>query len=341
MEDYKKKYEEVNKKVAIRFGSDVARELFSDLYESEDERIRKNIVATIKQCPDDFLNPKNRDRMLEWLEKQGNQSHWKPTEEQLQTLHTQLNEGAVTYPDDKRVLTTLYEDLMKITTQEEKKNWQKPADKVEPKFHEGDWVVSNPELCFESPLCIKDIDNNNYRVESVDGCSGVPTINYLDNYYHLYTIKDAKDGDVLVYEGEIFLIKYYVLWHKIVYYCCYDGKNLHKLSIYDSWKKDDFTKVHPATKEQRDLLFQKMKEAGYEWDADKKELKKIDPCSGCTNDKGCINCENGSLKETEKSAWSKEDKEQLDRAIYMMGQLGLTKSWDDVYNWLKSLKDRI
>ena len=30
----------------------------------------------------------------------------------------------------------------------------------------------------------------------------------------------------------------------------------------------------PATKEQRDLLFAKMKEAGYEWDADKKELKK-------------------------------------------------------------------
>lgn len=25
------------------------------------------------------------------------------------------------------------------------------------------------------------------------------------------------------------------------------------------------------------LLFQKMKEAGYEWDADKKELKKIEP----------------------------------------------------------------
>ena len=32
---------------------------------------------------------------------------------------------------------------------------------------------------------------------------------------------------------------------------------------------------HPATKEQRDFLFQKMHEAGYEWDADKKELKSI------------------------------------------------------------------
>ena len=34
-------------------------------------------------------------------------------------------------------------------------------------------------------------------------------------------------------------------------------------------------KYNPATKEQRDFLFQKMKEEGYEWDPVKKELKKI------------------------------------------------------------------
>jgi hypothetical protein len=33
--------------------------------------------------------------------------------------------------------------------------------------------------------------------------------------------------------------------------------------------------VYPATKEQRTELFLKMREAGYEWDAEKKELKKI------------------------------------------------------------------
>jgi hypothetical protein len=32
--------------------------------------------------------------------------------------------------------------------------------------------------------------------------------------------------------------------------------------------------IIPATKEQRDILFSKMKEAGYEWNAKKKELKK-------------------------------------------------------------------
>ena len=41
----------------------------------------------------------------------------------------------------------------------------------------------------------------------------------------------------------------------------------------DLWVIDEVT---PATKEQCDLLFAKMKEAGYEWDNDKKELMKKD-----------------------------------------------------------------
>lgn len=42
----------------------------------------------------------------------------------------------------------------------------------------------------------------------------------------------------------------------------------------------DFSKtwtasLHPATKEQRDLLFQKIKEAGYKWNPGTKTLKKL------------------------------------------------------------------
>jgi hypothetical protein len=43
-------------------------------------------------------------------------------------------------------------------------------------------------------------------------------------------------------------------------------------------------------------------------------------------------------QDEQKIAWSEEDEKQLERAIYMMEQLNMTKSWDDVYNWLKSLK---
>lgn len=46
--------------------------------------------------------------------KSSKQQCLKPTTEQMQTLHAQLVEGAITYSEDKRVLTTLYEDLIKI-----------------------------------------------------------------------------------------------------------------------------------------------------------------------------------------------------------------------------------
>lgn len=42
------------------------------------------------------------------------QSHWKPSEEQLQTLHAQTIEGAVSYPEDVRILISLYNNLLKL-----------------------------------------------------------------------------------------------------------------------------------------------------------------------------------------------------------------------------------
>ncbi len=43
--------------------------IIPELAENEDEKIRKGILETIKQCPDTFLNPKNRDEMIVYLEK--------------------------------------------------------------------------------------------------------------------------------------------------------------------------------------------------------------------------------------------------------------------------------
>ena len=70
----------INEKIKAAF------EFFApELRESEDERVRKSIVATIEQCPDDFLNPKNRDRMLAYLEKQKEQkpAEWSEKDEAM------------------------------------------------------------------------------------------------------------------------------------------------------------------------------------------------------------------------------------------------------------------
>lgn len=54
------------------------------------------------------------------------------------------------------------------------------------------------------------------------------------------------------------------------------------------------SKITPATKEQRDLLFQEMHEAGYEWDSEKRKLKKIEQVSNWSEEnegrlKSCLN----------------------------------------------------
>ena len=86
----------------------------------------------------------------------------------------------------------------------EKQGEQKHADKVEPKFKIGDWIACKG---LNTALIIN-IDDDKYEVEFIDGNKGFPYIAYVDRNFHLWTIQDAKDGDVLVAsDGSIFLFK--------------------------------------------------------------------------------------------------------------------------------------
>ena len=90
-----------------------------------------------------------------------------------------------------------------------------------------------------------------------------------------------------------------------------------------------------------------MKEAGYEWDADKKELKKIDARENLTL--------HGDLMEADcmiaeqKPAWTEDDERILDALITSLvnkrfaGRLEFLKGIkvSSVIDWLKSLKEKI
>ena len=101
-------------------------------------------------------------------------------------------------------------------------------------------------------------------------------------------------------------------------HCGLEGEELgQKLSI--NGYHDDSKNYVPATKEQRNLLFKKMHEAGYEWDADRLELKKIE----------------------QKPAWSEED-ERMYRGLHNLIYSTLyCDSRKESSDWLKSLKDRV
>jgi len=151
---------------------------------------------------------------------------------------------------------------------------QKPTDKVEPKFKVGDWIVQENigiykvvEVC-ESWYEVIDNHNNHYSVG-------------FDKEYmcHLWTIQDAKDGDVLAAEDKdkIFIYNGKLdLRGRVCAYCgiykTHDGLRFTECAIgnYFTYKEP-----YPATKEQRDTLMKAMADAGYTFDFEKKELKKL------------------------------------------------------------------
>ena len=248
--------------------------IFPELKESEDEKIRKELLESLKyqqresRTDKEWLNGIKLSEVVAWLEKQGEKhQYWKPSKEQLNALDYAYN----SCPDTERgnyyegVLASLIDDLHKLS---EKQEEQKPIDKVEPKFKVGDWVVDN----YGSIWKIEGILNQFYLLEGIGEGESRPTIEWANNQYHLWTLKDAKDGDVLASNnGNTFI--YHKHDNNYVYYHC-SINYFDNITINSSW---NVLGIKPATKEQRDLLFQKMKEAGYKWDSDKKEVTPIDP----------------------------------------------------------------
>ena len=141
------------------------------------------------------------------------------------------------------------------------KNEQKSADKIEPRFKIGDWVVNK----FGDSWHIDSLDKKNYQVSDGKGNYNYFPISKQDEI-HLWTIQDAKDGDVLACNEEILLFKSYSVQECISSYCWYNGQtnNFHSKEVIDILLTTR-NKVCPTTKEQRDALMKAMNDAGYEW----------------------------------------------------------------------------
>ena len=144
------------------------------------------------------------------------------------------------------------------------------------KFKSGDWVIDNQGVVHQIANVVENVTNHTYGYDIVGG----GYFNDNTEGVRLWTvINDARKGDILQ-AGKCTII--------------FDGldKDLNGNTVVSSWYFSDSTKFHgmgpsqpdlwlidgisPATKEQRELLFAYMEDAGYEWDADKKEPKKIE-----------------------------------------------------------------
>ena len=193
--------------------------IFPELAESDDERIRKALIDLIKcneRSGHTLLNNVSTSSMLAWLEKQGNN-----------------------------------------------------ANKVESIFEVGKWIVVNKS---KYTFLVKR-GAPRFQVEDTKG--DIYSFYLLPNgeeEYHLWTIQDAKDGDVLHSPS------HHLIWiykDNENYHACIN-MNYTTNNITTNWLISIPNDVRPATKDEQTILFERMKEAGYEWDADKKELKKTE-----------------------------------------------------------------
>ena len=153
-------------------------------------------------------------------------------------------------------------------------NRQKFTANVEPKFKMADWIVTGDGKAYQVISVEEYFDA--YILVGCDGSVIRRSIQYIDKSASIFTIEDAKDGDVLTYDdGWTCIFKcIHGVWYSSYCFITADGEfNLgYKEHSVDSTINGN---IKPATKEQRDLLFQKMKEAGYEWNADEKVLNKV------------------------------------------------------------------
>lgn len=162
-------------------------------------------------------------------------------------------------------------------------NLDEEPDDNKPKFKVGDWIVQENAGVYK----VTEICKSWYEV--IDSHELHYSIGFdQESMCYLWTIQDAKHGDVLHAVGQhndcIFIFNKLnndVSDRDIVFatgYCCLDitaDKMEFCVQGPDSIEVSDVN-VKPATKIQCDLLFLKMKETGYEWNFDKKELKKIE-----------------------------------------------------------------
>ena len=221
---------------------------------NQDETMRKALISYFQSFPynslaDSGINAKDA---VAWLEKQGEQETLCDKCKKSQPSHSCQDITA----------------LGRCAVEHE----QKTADN-NPKFKVGDWVVIYPGC--NAHQIIKVVENTTnhpygYGYDTVDGYS----FNDIAEGVRLWNIKDAKDGDVL-YSGEVIFIFNKIDGEWLHCYCsCHkDGSFIRD---YDLMTAEYFNEVYPATIEQRDTLFQKIKEEGYDWDSDKKELHKIE-----------------------------------------------------------------
>lgn len=139
-----------------------------------------------------------------------------------------------------------------------------------PKFSVGNWLVAYNE---DLPRLITAVTDDSYELEDVNGHKVSICHRTIENLCRLWTIKDAKPGDVLIREdGKYPIIFKRSLGSAVFAYC---GLSITGSILIDdgrAWTNDT---VRPATYKERQQFFKKVEGYGYRWYPESLTLSEI------------------------------------------------------------------
>ena len=293
--------------IGVECFKDTLANIFPELKESGDEWIRKEIIKETKGSEVRLFETVTNDEFIAWLEKQGEKEQderYENLEELLAAddiYQMSMNDEMIREAKEKAVNALhgmCIGRLLGIEKQGEQNlimakspqlgeqkpadkvepkdfngidpHFGKPADKAEPKFRVRDWIVRDGKI-----LQISHIDkvlDGTFHYWFTEG-TWLSSAKMEDA--HLWTIEDAKDGDVLADNLGVILFKS-IRDNNVINYYAYLSGLFAVQKDEEYWGYAVNCTLSPATKEQRERFFAAMHDAGYEWDAEKKELKRIE-----------------------------------------------------------------
>ena len=196
-----------------------------------------------------------------------------------QIVLKELRRNSITFVDSKGKYFHEYNGECTLFPSKDQRDWSKftaPWYKksIEQKFQVGQYITDG----HDSGQIIE-VDCHCYKILDFTENTNIIIPFTLQDNYHLWTIQDVKDGDVLVNGSNIFIF-YFINNRRLMGYCHVnmdDGNLYNDIGSIECFCTID-APITPATKEQRNFLFQKIKEAGYKWNVESKTLEeKFDP----------------------------------------------------------------
>jgi len=275
--------------------------IFPELNESEDERMRKGLIAFLediwhfgKNANFDKWDKSDCSDWIAWLEKKREKKpEWSEDDENefnhiihilnlaeeeqeikgynnligtvdwFKSLKNRIQSNQSNKPQDKSALEAINEKSVDN------------ANKVQPKFKVGDWIVYDDNIC---KIMKMSPDDKFYHCYDIKNHLHIYNRS-LENEIHLWTIQDAKDGDIIYAKSKFNVFSYICIFFKLENgkswdHCYITSKDSIHWNFYygKGFLRIDGHDFYPASKEQRDLLFYKMKESDYEWDSESKEV---------------------------------------------------------------------